>query len=112
MSKVKDALGLDQVKVCLSGSAPMNPHTADFFASLALPIHDVYGATETTAVISVAPFGVPRSGTVGKPISCVQIRIAPDGEILAKGPNMTPGYFGNPEQTAVVHRPRWLAPHR
>ncbi len=109
VSKVKDALGLDQVKVCLSGSAPMNPHTADFFASLALPIHDVYGATETTAVISVAPFGVPRSGTVGKPISCVQIRIAPDGEILAKGPNMTPGYFGNPEQTAeLIDRDGWL----
>jgi long-chain acyl-CoA synthetase len=102
ISKVKDALGLDQVWVCISGSAPMNPHTADFFASLCLPIHDVYGMTETTAVISVAPKDVPRSGTVGKPISCVEVRIAPDGEVLAKGPNMTPGYFKSPQQTAEL----------
>ena len=109
VSKIKDALGLDQVWVCLSGSAPMNPHTADFFASLGMPIHDVYGSTETTAVISIAPYGLPRSGTVGKPISCVELRIADDGEILGKGPSMTPGYFHSPELTAeLIDKEGWL----
>jgi long-chain acyl-CoA synthetase len=109
ISKIKDALGLDQVWVCLSGSAPMNPHTADFFASLGLPIHDVYGSTESTAVISIAPYGLPRSGTVGKPISCLELRIADDGEILGKGPSMTPGYFHSPEQTAqLIDEEGWL----
>ena len=109
VSKIKDALGLDQVWLCLSGSAPMNPATADFFASLGLPIHDVYGLTESTAVISIAPQGLPRSGTAGKPISCVQIQIAPDGEILGKGPSMTPGYFNSPELTAeLLDEEGWL----
>lgn len=109
ISKIKDALGLDEVRLCLSGSAPMNPATADFFASLGLPIHDVYGSTESTAVMSIAPQGLPRSGTVGKPISCVQIQFAPDGEILGKGPTMTPGYFNSPELTSeLLDADGWL----
>jgi len=109
ISKVKAALGLDQVRVCLSGSAPMSPKTADFFASLGLPIHDVYGMTETTAVVSMAPLGIPRSGTVGKPISCVSVRFADDGEILAKGPGMTLGYHNAPELTAeLIDSDGWL----
>lgn len=109
ISKIKDALGLDQTWLCTSGSAPMNPKTADFFASLALPIHDVYGMTETTALLTVSPFGVPRTGTVGKPLSCVELRFAKDGEILGKGRGMTRGYLKNPGQTAeLIDSEGWL----
>lgn len=109
VSKVKQALGLADTWLCLSGSAPMNPKTADFFASLGLPIHDVYGMTETTAVLTASPLGQPKSGAVGKPIPGVELRFAEDGEILARGAGMTPGYFRNPQQTSeLIDADGWL----
>jgi long-chain acyl-CoA synthetase len=109
INKVKAALGMDQVHLCASGAAPLNKTTAEFFASLGLPIHEVYGMTETTAIITLPTYRQTRPGYVGQVPPGVEVVTADDGEILVKGPNITPGYLKNPEQTAeLLDQDDWL----
>ena len=67
-----------------------------------------YGLTETAPILTLNPPHAPRLGTVGKPLSAVELRIAEDGEILARGPNVMSGYYNQPEATADVLRDGWL----
>ena len=103
ISKIKEALGLDQLQVALSGAAPISVSTLEFFASIGVPIHEGYGMTETTAFASVQPFGRLRFGTIGKPLPGVEAKIADDGEIMLKGINMVKGYLRLPEKTAELY---------
>ena len=103
ISKIKDALGLDQLQVALSGAAPISVSTLEFFASIGLPIHEGYGMTETTAFASVQPYGHLRFGTIGKPLPGVQAKIADDGEIMLRGINMVKGYLRLPDRTAELY---------
>jgi len=103
ISKIKEALGLDQLQVALSGAAPISVSTLEFFASIGLPIHEGYGMTETTAFASVQPYGQLRFGTIGKPLPGVKVKIADDGEIMLKGRNMVQGYLRLPEKTAELY---------
>jgi len=103
ISKIKDALGLDQLQVALSGAAPISVSTLEFFASIGLPIHEGYGMTETTAFASVQPYGKLKFGTIGKPLPGVEAKIADDGEIMLKGINMVKGYLRLPEKTAELY---------
>jgi len=103
ISKIKEALGLDELQVALSGAAPISVSTLEFFASIGLPIHEGYGMTETTAFASVQPYGKLRFGTIGKPLPGVEAKIADDGEILLKGINMVKGYLRLPEKTAELY---------
>lgn len=109
ISKVHEALGLDNLVMAASGAAPIARSTLDFFASLGIVIHEGYGMTETTGLISATPHMQPRFGSVGKALHGVEVKIAEDDEILARGPNMTKGYFKMPEQTAeLLDEQGWL----
>jgi long-subunit acyl-CoA synthetase (AMP-forming) len=103
ISKIKEALGLDELQVALSGAAPISVSTLEFFASIGLPIHEGYGMTETTAFASVQPYGKLKFGTIGKPLPGVEAKIADDGEIMLKGINMVKGYHRLPEKTAELY---------
>lgn len=99
-SKWKEALG-GNVRAIASGSAALQPRLARIFLAAGIPILEGYGLTETSPVVSVNSFqrGI-RIGTVGPLIDDVQVRIADDGEILVKGPNVMIGYYNLPEVTA------------
>ena len=103
LSKIKDSLG-GRLDLMVSGSAALQPRLTRFFAAAEMPIMEGYGLTETSPVISVNSqdnFGF-KVGTVGKIIDNVEVKIAKNGEILAKGPNIMKGYYKNPEKTAEV----------
>jgi long-subunit acyl-CoA synthetase (AMP-forming) len=103
ISKIKDALGLDQLRIPVSGAAPISVSTLEFFASIGLPIHEGYGMTETSAFASVQPYGKLKLGTIGKPLPGVEAMIAEDGEIMLRGVNMVKGYLRLPEKTAELY---------
>ena len=102
-SKWREALG-NNLEVMVSGSAPLQPRLAKVFSAAQMQVWEGYGLTETSPVISVneyRDFGM-KIGTVGKPIKNVDVKIADDGEILVKGPNVMQGYYKDPEKTASV----------
>jgi len=107
-SKFKGAVGLGRAKICVSGAAPVGREVLEFFTSLDLPVREVYGQSEDTGPTSFNLPGDTRLGTVGKPIAGVTVKIAEDGEILVKGPNVFLGYFKDPEATAATLKDGWL----
>jgi len=101
-SKWREALGGELLYI-VSGSAALQTRLQRVFNAATLFILEGYGLTETSGVISVnSPNDLWRIGTVGRPIDIVEVKIAEDGEILAKGPNMMLGYYKDPEKTAEV----------
>jgi len=102
-SKWKEGLG-GELDLMVSGSAALQPRLTRIFAAAEMPIMEGYGLTETSPVISVNDQrnGGFKVGTVGRVIDNVEVKIAKDGEILVKGPNVMKGYYKDPEKTAEV----------
>jgi long-chain acyl-CoA synthetase len=106
---IRAMLGLDQVIWAGSASAPMPLDVALFFAGLGLPIYDIWGMTETCGGATACGPGAFKLGTVGRAYPGIEIRIAEDGEVLARGPIMTTGYHRRPEATAdLIDGDGWL----
>ena len=97
-SKLRARTG-GRIKLFVSGGAPLSAEIGRFFYSAGLPVIEGYGLTETSPVLTLNPLARPKFGSVGKAIPGVQIRIAADGEILAKGANIMQGYYNKPAET-------------
>ncbi len=102
LTPIKAMLGLDRVIWAGSASAPMPIETTRFFAGLGFAIYDIYGMTETTGAVTGCGPDNFRLGTVGRAYPGIEVTIAEDGEILARGPVATGGYHHNPQATAEL----------
>lgn len=108
-SKWREALG-GNVGVIVSGAAALQPRLARVFTAAQINVLEGYGLTETSPVITVNRLdkGMRGFGSVGPAIKDVQVRIAEDGEVLCKGPNVMKGYYNRPDATAEVLKDGWL----
>jgi long-chain acyl-CoA synthetase len=106
-ARVREGVG-GRVRFFISGSAPLRKDLIEVFAGVGVPILEGYGLTETAPVVSVTPPGAIRAGTVGPPLSNVEVRIADDGEILVRGPSVMRGYYKKAAETAETLRDGWL----
>ena len=97
-SKVRERMG-GRLKFFVSGGAPLSQEIGEFFAAAGITILEGYGLTETSPVLSSNSPEALRYGSVGKPLFNVEIKIADDGEIIAKGPSIMKGYYNNDEAT-------------
>ena len=95
---VRGLIGLDQVEIGISGAAPIPAEILEWFRTIGVPLSEGYGMSETTAVLSWSAAAKP--GYVGQAAVGVEMKIADDGEVLARGGNMFEGYLGLPDKTA------------
>jgi long-chain acyl-CoA synthetase len=105
---LKKELGLLRVKIALSGAAPISPEVLKFHHSLGIEVLELYGMTEETGVATSNLPGEAKLGTVGKPLPGVELKIAEDGEILARCNHIFAGYWKDPDATAKTIRGGWL----
>ncbi|MCA1559643.1 MAG: long-chain fatty acid--CoA ligase, partial [Acidobacteria bacterium] len=106
-SKIRANVG-GRLRFVVSGSAPLSVTLTEFFQGIGLPVVEGYGLTETAPILTINPPDAPRGGTVGRAVPGVELRIAADGEILARGPNVMSGYYNKPEATADALKEGWF----
>jgi long-chain acyl-CoA synthetase len=107
--KFREGVGGRMVEF-ISGGAPLATELAEFFTTVGLPLYQGYGLTETSPVVATNLPSACHIGTVGRPISGVEVRTAEDGELLVRGPCVMQGYYKKPEETRAVLSPDgWLA---
>ncbi|MCY0953543.1 AMP-dependent synthetase/ligase [Streptomyces sp. H27-S2] len=107
-SLVRGAFG-GRLTWALTGGAPIAPATLDFLRACGIAVFEGYGMTESGGVVSLNHPGAVRYGTVGRPVAGCEVRIGADGEVLARGPMVFPGYHANPAATAQALDPEgWL----
>lgn len=103
---IRKKLGPD-LRALICGSAPLARETQLFFEMLGLPVLQVYGLTETTAICTMDEPGKQRPGWVGPAIANVEVRLSSEGEILVRGPNLFAGYWNRPEATNIAFQDGW-----
>jgi len=104
--KIRERLG-GRLRMAISGAAPLGKDLADFYAAIGMPIHEGYGLTEG-GIVALNPYGKTRSGSIGKPMPRVEMKIAADGELIFRSPTMFAGYYRDSVATSAVLQDGWL----
>jgi long-chain acyl-CoA synthetase len=105
---VRELLGLDEVRFAVSGAAPIPTEMLEWFVALGLPMSEIYGMSENTGPLTWDPHEI-KPGTVGRPMPGSEVRLADDGEVIARGGHIFQGYLNDPEKTAeALDADGWL----
>jgi long-chain acyl-CoA synthetase len=107
LSKIRGLFG-GRLRLAVSGAAPINPEILSFFDAAGVLVLEGWGMTETSTAATISSEDDFKVGTIGKPFPGCEIKIADDGEILVKGPNVFQGYYKNPEATKETIVDGWL----
>ena len=107
LSKIRGLFG-GELKLAASGAAPINPEILEFFDAAGVLVIEGWGMTETSTAATIATPDDFKTGTIGKPLPGCEVKIAADGEILVKGPNVFQGYYKNEEATRETIVDGWL----
>jgi long-chain acyl-CoA synthetase len=107
LSKIRNLFG-GRIRLAVSGAAPINPEILRFFDAAGVLVLEGWGMTETSTAATISTPEDFKVGTIGKPFPGCEVKIAEDGEILVKGPNVFQGYHKNPEATAETIVDGWL----
>jgi long-subunit acyl-CoA synthetase (AMP-forming) len=109
LGAVRAKLGMDRVRGCVSGAAPIAPDALRFMLGLGIPVSEGWGMSELTAVVTINPADDIRIGTVGPAVPGMELKIAEDGEVLARGPQLMRGYRNDPAKTAeAIDADGWM----
>jgi long-chain acyl-CoA synthetase len=104
--QIRERLG-GELRMAVSGAAPLGKDLAEFYAAIGMPIYEGYGLTEG-GIVALNPFGRPKSGSIGTAFPNVELKLADDGELIIRGPVLFSGYYKAPEATQAVLRDGWL----
>jgi long-chain acyl-CoA synthetase len=107
LSNIRNLFG-GQLKLAVSGAAPINPDILRFFDAAGVLVLEGWGMTETSTAATIATPEEFKFGTIGKPFPGCEVKIADDGEILVRGPNVFQGYYKNEEATRETLKEGWL----
>jgi len=107
-SQIRKKMVGENLKALICGSAPLTPETQSYFAMLGIPVLQVYGLTETTGICTMDDPRHPVPGRVGPAIPGIEMNLSDNDEIVVRGPNVFPGYWNRPQQTAEVLRDGWF----
>ena len=105
--KIRDRIG-SGLRALICGSAPLAEETQQFFQMIGIPVLQVYGLTETTAICTMDDVRQVTAGRVGPAIRGIEMRLSREGEILVKGPNIFPGYWNRPQANQEVFQEGWF----
>jgi long-chain acyl-CoA synthetase len=109
LAGIRERIGLDRCEIAVCAAAPVPAEVLEFFHAVGLPILEVYGLSETSAVATANPPTRPRIGTVGLPVPGVELRLADDGEVLVRGDSVMRGYRNRPDKTVeAIDAEGWL----
>jgi len=108
LANLRRMLGLDRLRRGTTGAAPISPDLLRWYAAIGVPVLEGYGMTESSGVISVNTLEDNRVSSIGKPVPGGEVRIAADGEILYRGPNVFAGYWNKPDKTRETMQDGWL----
>lgn len=108
-SGIRALIGLDECRYVISGAAPISTEVLEFFHAIGIQVAEVYGQSEDTGPTSLNPAEKIKIGTVGPSIPGVEVKLGDDGELLVRGPNVSRGYYKDPELTAqTFNEDGWL----
>jgi long-subunit acyl-CoA synthetase (AMP-forming) len=109
LSKVRARLGMERIRLAVSGAAPIATEALEFVLALGIPVSEGWGMSETAGIAIVSPPGRIRIGTVGTAVKDTEVRLAEDGELLVRAPMVMRGYRNNPDKTAeTIDAEGWL----
>ncbi len=108
LGNARRELGLDRLRLALIGGAPVSAELIRWFMAFGVELTEIYGQTECAGLAAAMPAGAPRLNAVGRPVPYAEVAVAPDGEVLLRGPQVFLGYWNRPEETARALRGGWL----